>query len=222
MNSFIVYFLWRYAILANMRIKVQPSPTRIDRIAVRWNYIHAMSGSVFLLIFLVGPVAKYDSPTPLPHGMKELPSWQYHTVCFFFFVIASWVSFVATYFESKLGSIRTIKWYHTYYVIALSTANLFLMVVYIIQYFMFDSKAHPFVNGFRNTENCPPMHSVLFAGTEHCSYLSGQWVIVANWAWLITFTAAPYFTPREPPLTESYQIGEVEDDEEPLTGIQMQ
>ena len=221
MNSFIVYFLWRYTILVNMRIKVQQNPNWIDRFAVRWNNVHAMSGSVFLLIFLVGPVSKYDSPTPLPHGMK-LPSWFWHTVCFFFFVIASWVSFVATYFESKLGSICTVKWYHTYYVIALSTANLFLMVVYIIQYFMFDSKAHPFVNGFRNTENCPPMHSLLFAATEHCSYLSGQWVIVANWVWLITFVAAPHFTPREPPLTESYQIGEVEDDEEPLTGIQMQ
>jgi len=223
MNSFIVYFLWRYTILVNMRIKMQPSPNYIDRVAVRWNNVHAMSGSVFLLIFLVGPVAKYDSPTPLPHGMKELPSWQYHTVCFFFFVIASWVSFVATYLESKHGSIRTTKWYHTYYVIALSIANLFMMGVYIIQGAMFDeSKALPKVNGFYNTENCPPMHSVLFAGTEHCSYLSGQWVIVANWAWLITFTAAPYFTPNEPPLTESYLIGEVEDDEEPLTGIQMQ
>ena len=155
--------------------------------------------------------------------MEKLPSWFWHTVCFFFFVIASWVSFVATYLESMHGSIRTIKWYHTYYVIALSIANLFMMGVYIIQGVMFDeSKALPKVNGFFNPENCPPMHSVLFAGTEHCSYLSGQWVIVANWAWLITFTAAPYFTPREPPLTESYLIGEVEDDEEPLTGIQMQ
>ena len=106
--------------------------------------------------------------------MEKLPSWFWHTVCFFFVVIASWVSFVATYFESKLGSIRTVKWYHTYYIIALSIANLFMMAVYIIQASMFDSKAHPFVNGFPNTENCPPMHSVLFAATEHCSYLSGQ------------------------------------------------
>ena len=69
MNSFIVYFLWRYTILVNMRIKVQHNPNWIDRFAVRWNNVHAMSGSVFLLIFLVGPVSKYDSPTPLPHGI---------------------------------------------------------------------------------------------------------------------------------------------------------
>ena len=219
MNSFIVYFLWRYTILVNMRLKLTPNPNWVERVAKLWNNVHAVSGTVFLLIFLVGPIKQYDSPTPPPFGMT-LPGWGWHTVCFFFFVIASWVSYVATYFESKHGSTRTVKGYHTYYVIALTIANLFMIVVYIIQGFKFDSEAHPLLpNGFPNTENCPPKHSLFSAGTEHCSYLSGWWVIVANWVWLITFVVAPAFIPPEPHMTESYHI--IEDDEEPYAGIQM-
>jgi len=225
-NSFIVYFLWRYTILVNMRLKLTPNPNRIDRGIALWNYAHAVSGTVFLLIFLVGPISKYDSPTLPPWGSPKLPSWGLHTVCFFVFVIASWGSFMATYFETKYGSmamhgsIRTIKWYHSYYAIALSIANSFMIVVYVIQGFNFDSKAHPLLpSGFPNTENCPPKHSLFSAGTEHCSYLSGWWVIVANWVWLITFVAAPAFIPPEPHMTESYHI--IEDDEEPYAGIQM-
>ena len=235
-NSFIVYFLWRYTILVNMRLKLTPNPNRIDRGIALWNYAHAVSGTVFLLIFLVGPISKYDSPTLPPWGSPKLPSWGLHTVCFFVFVIASWGSFMATYFETKHGSmamhgsIRTIKWYHSYYAIALSIANSFMIVVYVIQGFFFDHGGRLLVNGalpevniggqlFYNTENCPPTHSLFSAGTEHCSYLSGWWVIVANWVWLITFVAAPWFIQDEPGMMESYRM--IEDDEEPDAGIQM-
>ena len=56
MNSFVVYFLWRYAILVNMRLKLNRGCVWIDRLACIGNYVHAMSGSVFLLIFLAGPI----------------------------------------------------------------------------------------------------------------------------------------------------------------------
>ena len=101
--------------------------------------------------------------------------------------------------------------------------NLLMIVVYslyLIQGLMFDSGAHsPLPNGFPNTENCPPTRSLFRAGTEHCSVLSGWWVIVANWVWIFTFIAAPVFIPPEPHMMESYHI--IEDDEEPYAGIQM-
>ena len=69
-----------------------------------------------------------------------------------------------------------------------------------------------------NAANCLPLKSFIHAAPVYCSYLSGQWVIVANWLWFFTFIAAPFFIPPEPPMMESYQIG---DYEEPLAGIQM-
>ena len=73
MNSFIVYFLWRYAILVNMRLKLNRNANRIDRHAAFWNYVHAVSGSVFLLIFLAGPISSYA--VPMPEQKVPLPSY---------------------------------------------------------------------------------------------------------------------------------------------------
>jgi len=213
MNSFIVYFLWRYTILVNMRLKMAQNPNWIDRGCLALNYLHALSGSVFLLIFVLGPIKEYE--VPMPEGVKP-PGWFWHTAAFFTYIAASWFSFVATYLENKFGSagVHTIKWYHTYYVITLCIACIFFMVVYGIQSLM------PGLYGENNPNaaNCLPLKSFIHAAPVYCSYLSGQWVIVANWFWFFTFIAAPFFIPPEPPMMESYQIG---DYEEPLAGIQM-
>ena len=121
MCSFIVYFLWRYAILVNMRLKLNRGCVWIDRLACIGNYVHAMSGSVFLLIFLAGPINLYavpmpGQPDPLPsypytdatyNDAIPLGNWTWHTIAFFFFIIASYFGFVLTYIESKYGSIRS-------------------------------------------------------------------------------------------------------------------
>ena len=125
MCSFIVYFLWRYTILVNMRLKLNRNAYLIDRIACIANYVHAVSGSVFLLIFLAGPINMYAVPMPgeqdpLPTYRDDggytdatfnpaipLGTWTAHTFAFFFFIIASYLGFVLTYIESKYGSIRS-------------------------------------------------------------------------------------------------------------------
>ena len=52
-----VYFLWRYAILVNMRLKLhhEPSPkccccTTVHDFNAFWTYVQAISASSFLLI----------------------------------------------------------------------------------------------------------------------------------------------------------------------------
>ena len=215
MNSFVVYFLWRYAILMNMRLKMSQNPNWIDRGCLALNYLHAMSGNVFLLIFVLGPIKEYD--VPMPEGY-EVPGWSAHTAAFIVYILASWFSFMATYLENKFGSagVHTIKWYHTYYVITLCVACIFFIAVYLIQVIAENTGRyginHP------NAANCLPRKSFFLAAPVYCSFLSGQWVIVANWFWIFTFIAAPLFIPPQPAMIESYQIG---DDEEPLTGIQM-
>ena len=213
MNSFIVYFLWRYTILVNMRLKMAQHSNWIDRGCLALNYLHALSGSVFLLIFVLGPIKEYE--VPMPEGVKP-PGWGAHTAAFFFYIAMSWFSFVATYLENKFGSagVRTIMWYHTYYVITLCIACIFFLAVYGIQTLM----PGPYGEDNPNAASCLPLKSFIHAAPVYCSYLSGQWVIVANWFWFFTFIAAPLFIPPEPPMMESYQIG---DYEEPLAGIQM-
>ena len=56
-SSFMVYFLWRYAILVNMRLKLhhEPSPkccccTTVHDFNAFWTYVQAISASSFLLI----------------------------------------------------------------------------------------------------------------------------------------------------------------------------
>merc|ERR1712194_683895 len=100
-------------------------------------------------------------------------------------------SFVATYLENKFGSagVHTIKWYHTYYVITLCIACIFFMVVYGIQSLM------PGLYGENNPNaaNCLPLKSFIHAAPVYCFF---------------TFIAAPLFIPPEPPMMESYQIGD--------------
>ena len=46
--------------------------------------------------------------------------------------------------------------------------------------------------------------------------------IVANWCWFISLMLAPQFMDlREPAITESYLVVPLEEEEEPLAGIQM-
>jgi len=215
MNSFVVYFLWRYTILMNMRLKMSKNPNWIDRACLALNYLHALSGNVFLLIFVLGPIKEYD--VPMPEGV-ELPGWTAHSMAFFFYVAMSFFSFLATYLENTFGSagVHTIKWYHTYYVITLFLVTVFLIVVMTIQ--KTAEENGPYGINHPNAANCLPRKSFILTADVYCSKLSGQWVIVANWFWFFTFIAAPFFIPPQPAMIESYQIG---DEEEPLTGIQM-
>ena len=224
MNSFIVYFLWRYTILVNMRLKLHENPSNHDRRAALFSNVHALSGSVFLLIFLAGPINQYAVPMPgEPDSLPAYPAsnpyipfgnWAWHTVAFFFFVLASYFAYVFTYMESKYGSVRTqIHPLTNLYTNVLHIANLFMIIVYGVQ--GLTSAYGPYGSNNKNAEACydsviPYSFSTLFiASSPYCSFLPGQVVIVANWFWFFTFTAAPYFIPPELPITESYEIGEL-------------
>lgn len=218
MNSFIVYFLWRYAILVNMRLKLNRGCVWIDRLACIGNYVHAMSGSVFLLIFLAGPINSYA--VPMPGQNDTLPSypytdatynpaiplgdWTWHTYAFFFFVIASYFGFLLTYIESKYGSIHSPIYQRTgIYTIVLTVANLFMIIVYGLQG---SSGAYGMYNPNAEACNEAVIHSLFIASSTYCSRLPGQVVIVANWFWFFVFIAAPYFVPDEAYITETFDI----------------
>jgi len=221
LNSFIVYFLWRYAILVNMRLAMHRPVGGVvhhwvHRFYAFWTYMHALSASCFLLIWLFGPISTYDTPA----AYATPPGWGAHTVAFFCFVFASWFSYVGAYFESKYSANNTVKPKHTYYIIAFSISTILMMFLYPFQQYMEDNG--PYGKNHPDVEKCVPTESLFLAAKVHCSYLSGQWIIVANWFWFFSFIAAPYFTPSQPHLTESYQIGEDDDDDETaLAGIQM-
>jgi len=234
MASLTVYFLWRYAILVNMRRKMHRAPKWVDVGAAIWTYAHAVSASCFLLIWLVGPISAYDGPIHIPKlGLLPGPeeessqdsSWSSHTIAFMCLIFASYFSYVFAYLESRLGTHNTVKPMHTYYIIALSISVVFFLYVYLTQENHETSGA--FGKNHPNAEECKEqprsVGSLFIADQVHCSYLSGQWTIVANWFWFFCFLAAPYFTPPEPAITESYQFAEVleDEDEATLAGIQM-
>ena len=185
MNSFIVYFLWRYTILVNMRLKLHENPSNHDRRAARWSYLHALSGSVFLLIFLAGPINQYavpmpGEPDPLPAYPASNPAipfgnWGWHTAAFFFFVIASYFAFVFTYMESKYGSVRTqLHPRTTLYTYVLHMANAVMIIVYVIQ--GVTSAFGPYGPNNPNAETCydSVIPSVFIASSVYCSFLPGQ------------------------------------------------
>ena len=225
LNSFIVYFLWRYSILVHTRLAMHRPVEGVVQHWIHhkvhvfysfWTYMHALTASCFLLIWLVGPISTYDTPA----AYATPPGWLAHAVAFFSFVFASWLSYVGAYFECKYSAINTVKPKHTYYIIAFSISTIFMVVLYPLQEHM--EVTGPYGKNHPNAANCVPVESLFLAAKVHCSYLSGWWIIVANWFWFFCFTAAPYFTPYQPPLTESYQIGDDDDDDETaLAGIQM-
>ena len=235
MNSFIVYFLWRYTILVNMRLKLRENPSIHDRRAARWSNVHALSGSVFLLIFLAGPINQYavpmpGEPDPLPAYPASNPAipfgnWAWHTAAFFFFVLASYFAYVFTYMESKYGSVRTrFSSLTNLYIYVLTIANAFMIIVYVIQGVA--SAYGPYGSNNPNAEACneaviPSLWTLVIASSPYCSKLPGQVVIVANWFWFFVFIVAPYFIPPELPITESYEIGELGPGEA-AGGIEMQ
>ena len=232
-----VYFLWRYAILVNMRLKLhhEPSPkccccTTVHDFNAFWTYVQAISASSFLLIWLLGPISTYDGPIHMPKlGVLPGPdhdipwwinSWALHTYAFLSFAIASWLSYVGVYLESKYGAINTVKPKHTYYIIAYSISMIGFVIVYLLQEYM--EAKHGYGKNHPDVEKCVPKESLFFAAKVHCSYLSGQVTIVANWCWFICLILAPQFMDlREPAITESYIVVPLEEEEEPLTGIQM-
>ena len=204
-----------------MRLKLNRGCVWIDRLACIGNYVHAMSGGVFLLIFLAGPINSYAVPMPgqndtLPtypytdmtyNPAIPLGTWTWHTIAFFFFVIASWVGFLLTYIESKCGSIRSrISRRTDIYTVVLSVANVSMMWVYYKQ-------ATPGYGAYNpNAEACneaviPSLSTLFIASSPYCSFLPGQVVIVANWFWFVVFSVAPYFIPPEAHITETYEIG---------------
>jgi len=237
MSSFMVYFLWRYAILVNMRAKLHHEPSlscccckTIHGFAAFWTYFQAMSASFYLLIWLLGPISAYDGPIHMPKlGVLPGPdykvpmifeSWTLHTVAFLSFAIASWLSYVGVYLESKYGAINSVKPKHTYYIIAYSISMIGFVFVYLIQDYM--EYYHHYGKNHPEIEKCVPRESLLFAANVTCSFLPGQVTIVANWCWFISLMLAPQFMDlREPAITESYLVSPLEEEEEPLAGIQM-
>ena len=236
MCSLQVYFLWRYAILVTMRLKMHGAPNWVDKGAALWTYFHAVSASCFLLIWLLGPISAYDGPIHIPKlGLLPGPeeeqesgtvTWSAHTEAFICLIVASYFSYVFAYLEGRFGTQNTVKPMHTYYIIAFSISVVFFLAVYLTQ----DShetsglygKNHPDAEECKEQPRSVP-GSFFIADQVHCSYLSGQWTIVANWFWFFCWLAAPYFTPNEPAITESYQFAEEleDDDEAALAGIQM-
>ena len=235
MCSVMVYFLWRYAILVNMRRKMHRAPEWVDVGAAFWTYLHAVSASCFLLIWLVGPISAYDGPIHIPklgllpgpeEEQESAPTWSYHTYAFLCLIFASYFSYVFAYLESRLGTHKTVKPVHTYYIIAFGISVVFFLYIYVTQNSHETSgafgKNHPDAEECKEQPRSVP-GSFFIADQVHCSYLSGQWTIVANWFWFFCWLAAPYFTPSEPAITESYRFADVleDEDEATLAGIQM-
>ena len=251
MCSLMVYFLWRYAILVNMRLKMHRLAGGVRHPLVHysaaiWTYLHAVSASCFLMIWLLGPISAYDGPIHMPklgllpgpeEESKSGKAWYYHSYPFFCLIFGSYLSYFFAYFESRLGTDNTVKPMHTYYIIAFTISVVFFFAMYLTQQGalpFFSAVYHtgeasgPYGKNHPDKEKCNvPRGSVpgsfFIADQVHCSYLSGQWVIVANWFWFFCWLAAPYFTPPEPVITESYQFAEVleDEDEAALAGIQM-
>ena len=225
LNSFIVYFLWRYSILVHTRLAMHRPVEGVVQHWIHhkvhvfysfWTYMHALTASCFLLIWLVGPISTYDTPA----AYATPPGWLAHAAAFFSFVFASWFSYVGAYFECKYSAINTVKPKHTYYIIAFSISTIFMVVLYPLQEHM--EVTGPYGKNHPNAANCVPVESLFLAAKVHCSYLSGQVTIVANWCWFICLILAPQFMDlREPAITESYIVVPLEEEEEPLTGIQM-
>jgi len=211
MSSFMSYFLWRYAILVNLRLKLHNAPSRVNHFAARWTYLHAFAANLFMVLWSVGPVSEYDGPIHMPKlGVLPGPdhdvpwyfkTWSFHGYVFLFYATASLLSYWGTYLESKY--INTVKPKHTYFIVAFSISTISLDLVYFLQLYAEDQwsygRNHP------SLEECSP---------RHCSFLPGWLTEVVSWFWMFTLIAAPHFNPEEMPITESYRVRKLEDEDE--------